>query len=122
MLELTKEPTTGGYVDLRLRVPADQAQEIADKLHTFLDLVNLVVREKEDNELYTLAEVFPDLHQGSAIRGLRYREGLTQKRLAEMVGALPSHISEMERGKRPIGKAMARRLAKALGTSYKVFL
>jgi plasmid maintenance system antidote protein VapI len=29
---------------------------------------------------------------------------------------------EMERGKRPIGKAMARRLAKALGTSYKVFL
>ena len=124
MLELTKEPTIGGYVDLRLRVPAAQAQEIADKLRTFLDLVNLVVqdRDEEEKETYTLAEVFPDQHQGSAIRGLRYREGLTQKRLAELVGIHPSHISEMERGKRPIGKAMAKRLAKALGSTYKVFL
>jgi len=39
-----------------------------------------------------------------------------------MIGVRPSHISEMENGKRTIGKEMAKRLAKALGTEYKVFL
>jgi plasmid maintenance system antidote protein VapI len=47
---------------------------------------------------------------------------LTQKQLAEMIGARPTHISEMENGKRPIGKGMAKRLAKALRTEYKIFL
>ncbi|MCD4755611.1 MAG: helix-turn-helix domain-containing protein [Deltaproteobacteria bacterium] len=33
------------------------------------------------------------------MRGLRSREQLTQKQLADMIGVKPSHISEMERGK-----------------------
>ena len=66
--------------------------------------------------------MFPDHHIGLALRGLRLREGLTQKQVAEMVGAKASHISEMENGKRPIGKGMAKRLAKALRTDYKIFL
>lgn len=33
-----------------------------------------------------------------------------------------THISEMERGKRTIGKAMARRLGEALDFPYKAFL
>ena len=57
-----------------------------------------------------------------ALRGLRSREGLTQKQLAEMIGARPTHISEMENGKRPIGKGMAKRLAKVLRTEHKIFL
>jgi transcriptional regulator with XRE-family HTH domain len=69
-----------------------------------------------------LEEAFPDLHPGSAIRGLRYRENLTQTQLAEKIGVKRHHISEMEHGKRPIGKDMARRLADALHTDYKVFL
>jgi plasmid maintenance system antidote protein VapI len=42
--------------------------------------------------------------------------------LGAMIGVKSSHISEMEKGKRPIGKDMARRLAQALNTSYRVFL
>jgi len=75
-----------------------------------------------DGRLHTVEEVFPDFHIGHALRGFRTREGLTQKRLGEMIGAKPSHISEMENGKRPIGKEMAKRLARALRTEYKVFL
>jgi len=56
------------------------------------------------------------------LRGGRYREGLTQIQLAELTGIPQRHISEMENGKRPIGKEMAKRLGKALNISYKVFL
>jgi plasmid maintenance system antidote protein VapI len=75
----------------------------------------------EDKSL-PLEEVFQDLHQGSAIRGLRLREGLTQEQLAYLLGVKRSNLSEMENGKRPIGKNMAKRLAKVLKTHYKVFL
>ena len=71
---------------------------------------------------FLIERVFPNFHIGHALRGLRSREGLTQKKLAEIIGVKPSHISEMENGKRPIGKEMAKRLAKALRTDYKIFL
>ncbi len=69
-----------------------------------------------------IEEVFPGLHPGSAIRGLRLREGLTQEQLAGLLGVKRTNLSEMENGKRPIGKIMAKRLAQALKTDYKVFL
>ena len=78
--------------------------------------------EEDNGKLSSVEQVFPDFHIGHALRGLRSRDELTQKRLAEMLGIKPSHISEMEHGKRPIGKVMAKRLAKALRTDYDVFL
>jgi transcriptional regulator with XRE-family HTH domain len=73
-------------------------------------------------ETVTLEDVLPDLHPGSAIRGLRYRENLTQAQLAEKIGVKRHHISAMEHGKRPIGKETAKRLARALRTDYTLFL
>ena len=51
---------------------------------------------------------------GVLLSGARYREGLTQVQLADKTGIPRRHISEMENGKRPIGKKNARLLAKAL--------
>ncbi len=73
------------------------------------------------------AAVFPeafDALQGPAmaLRGLRQRESLTQRQLAEMLGIRQHHLSEMENAKRPIGKVMARKLAEALGADRRVFL
>ena len=59
---------------------------------------------------------------GLAVRGARFKAELTQKKLAEKIGVLPHHISEMEYGKRPISKKMAHKLAEALDVNYKVFL
>jgi hypothetical protein len=59
---------------------------------------------------------------GVCLRGSRYREDLTQKQLSELTGIPQRHISEMENGKRSIGKEMAKRLGKALNIGYKVFL
>jgi len=67
-------------------------------------------------------EAFPDFHPGDVIQGLRYLEELTQVELAEKTGISRRHISEMENGKRPIGKKNAKVLAKTLRTDYRVFL
>ena len=81
---------------------------------------------REANDSITIAEAFPAYAVnplGSALRGARAREGLTQRELAERTGIPQRHISEMESGKRPIGKERARKLAEALGVGdYRVFL
>ena len=56
------------------------------------------------------------------LRGLRYREQLTQKQLAEKLFIHQHHLSEMENGKRPIGKEMAKKLADILNVNWKIFL
>ncbi len=57
-----------------------------------------------------------------ALRGLRYREGLTQTALGDLLNIEQTNISQMERGKRPIGKMLAKRLAKLFKTDYRMFL
>lgn len=59
---------------------------------------------------------------GTYLAGARHRERLTQRQLADRAGILKRHISEMENGKRPIGKETARKLAEALGVDYRVLL
>lgn len=71
---------------------------------------------------YSPEEVLGPITPGRLLRGARNREGLTQKALAESFGIRPHHISEMESGKRPIGRKMAERLAQELNTNYKRFL
>jgi transcriptional regulator with XRE-family HTH domain len=59
---------------------------------------------------------------GVYLRGIRYREDLTQNQLAAMTGIHRRHISEMENGKRPIGKENAKKLAKVLNADYRMML
>ena len=56
------------------------------------------------------------------LKGLRTREGLTQIQLAELAGIPQRHISEMENGKRSIGKETALKLAAALNADVRLFL
>jgi plasmid maintenance system antidote protein VapI len=58
----------------------------------------------------------------SVLRGARGKSEVTQTKLSELTGIPQRHISEMERGKRPIGKETARKLAAVLDTDYRVFL
>lgn len=59
---------------------------------------------------------------GCTLRGARYKKDITQLELAKALGISQHHISEMENGKRPIGKDMAKRLAEFFETDYRVFL
>jgi len=76
----------------------------------------------DGEELFSRKEVFPDSHPGKLLRGLRVREDFTQVALAEKTNLKAHHISEMENGKRPIGKGVATRLAKALNADYRILL
>jgi len=69
---------------------------------------------KEEIEKYTEA--------GLSLRGSRLKEELTQKELGDALGISQNHISEMENGKRTIGKEMAKRFAAFFKTDYRIFL
>jgi len=56
------------------------------------------------------------------LAALRRRRGLTQAALSGRTGIPQRHLSEMEHGRRPIGKKLARALGRALETDYRVFL
>jgi DNA-binding XRE family transcriptional regulator len=114
-LEPTKEQITKDFAEVcrHYRLTDDKISKIQEAVAAILGA---------EEESFYLEEVFPDLHQGSAIRGLRLRQGLTQEQLAQLLGVKRPNLSEMENGKRPIGKNMAKRLAQVLKTDYRVFL
>ena len=76
----------------------------------------------EERDWLTPEEVFPHIHAGDRIAGLRYRENLTQKQLSAMTGISVHNLSHMEHGRRAIGKDTAKRLAKALKTDWRLLL
>lgn len=59
---------------------------------------------------------------GYFLRLYRLRAEFTQAALAEKAGMRQHHLSEMEHNKRPIGKVLARNLAKLLRCEYRKLL
>ena len=117
MPALTKKLPTDDMVTVKLRVHRHNAPKIREYARAV---------ESGEERTYTVAEVFPEYigkeHQ-VALRAYRTREGLTQKQLAELTGIPQHHLSEMENGKRSIGKERARKLADSLHVSdYRAFL
>ncbi|MBX9743763.1 MAG: helix-turn-helix transcriptional regulator [Chlamydiales bacterium] len=85
------------------------------------------VKSKSEKESIPWREVFKDElkkygEAGFLLKGNRHKAEMTQKELADVLGISQNHISEMENGKRPIGKVMALRLAKVFKTDYRKFL
>jgi len=78
--------------------------ENKDKAITILE--NLDFKDVSDTVHWH--ELFPEYTaeelSGVVLAGSRIKEGLTQKQLSEISGIPQSHISEMENGKRSIGK------------------
>jgi|SRR6185369_3842367 len=79
----------------------------------------------ESQESIPWREAFPEFkgnEAGTLLSGYRHREGITQMQLAAATGIPQRHISEMENGKRIIGKETARKLGAALHCDYRVLL
>ena len=82
--------------------------------------------EAERRDTVPWREVFPPMPEaerpGRMLRAARSKEDLTQIQLAQQTGIPQRHISEMEHGKRAIGKERAKKLAEVLKIDYHVFL
>jgi DNA-binding XRE family transcriptional regulator len=96
------------------------------KHRTSSELTKRVVKEEEEQNM-SFDEAMKLLLKGKnqasvVLRGFRYREGLTQEALGEILGIDQTNISKMERGLRPIGKLMAKKLAEFFKTDYRIFL
>jgi DNA-binding XRE family transcriptional regulator len=124
MQALTKKRPTEKHVEVRFRgTPANVVK--LRRIAQSLKIKDVTEWELEEKDSYSIEEVSPEMiwnSGGIAIRGGRGKEGLTQKQLTELTGIAQHHISEMENGKRPIGKETAKKLAAALKLDYRVFL
>ena len=118
MLERTKRHRTEKPLEVRF---VGSLEKIG-KLRDYAKEIGLL----EATDTITVAEAFPGYAEnplGMALRGARYREGMTQRQLAEISGIPQRHISELENGKRQMGREWAKKLAEALHvTDYRVFL
>ncbi len=117
-MEHTKKLHTKDNAEIRVVGPAvnkDRAMGVLKSLG-FVDKSDSIPWRE------AFSELDPESLSGVALAGARTKEGLTQKELSKLTGIPQSHISEMENGKRSIGKRRARILSKALNVSYKVFL
>lgn len=82
---------------------------------------------KTEQDAIPINELFNHLIEksgasGVLLKGLRYREGLSQVQLAEKLNISQANLSAMENGKRNIGKELAKRIADLFGLDYRMFL
>ena len=80
-----------------------------------------------DNQYTSIDDLFSVLTQksgepGVLLRGLRYREGLSQIEFAKKLNVSQTNLSAMENGRRAIGKELAKRIGDIFGLDYRVFL
>lgn len=98
---------------------------ISDRLSRKVE--NLIKSSGETSAAVPAHQVFPALiddvmRPATSMRGSRHKTGMTQVELAKHLGIRQAHLSEMENGKRPIGKNMAKKLARTFDCDYRVFL
>jgi DNA-binding XRE family transcriptional regulator len=99
-------------------VPKGTAHAVA----TLLDKIG-----EQDTDSIPAEAVFPNLndpfkHPMITFRGIRSKTGLTQKEVAERLGIAQADVSNIERGKRGIGKMLAKRIEKEFKIDYRRFL
>ena len=83
--------------------------------------------ESDNNDYISTDELFSDLIEGVdepavLLKGLRYREGLTQVELAKQLNISQANLSAMEHGRRTIGKELAKRISDIFSLDYRLFL
>lgn len=97
-------------------IPIDMGKEV-------INFISTHTKEKTIPASDVLPELADDsLRPAAMLRGARYKARWTQKDLARALDMKQHHVSEMENGKRPIGKAMAKRLAEVFECDYRIFI
>ncbi len=67
-------------------------------------------------------EIKSKITPADSLKIYRQNKGLSQGKLAKLLGVLPSNVSEMERGKRGISKEVAKKLSLILEVPVEKFI
>lgn len=126
MLEHMKEHHTNSSVKIVIITQNSKKisyinSENIDKLERFLEKYS----EEDDDtavawEILAKERIEKHSRAGLVLRGLRYRENLSQKELAKRSKVTQNEISKIENGKRSVGEKVAKRLAAALHCDYRL--
>ena len=82
---------------------------------------NISIKKAKNNIRHSLSitpeEAFAEINAkytktGALLKAVRLREGLNQENFAALLDVTQGDLSKMERGKRPVGKILIRRIAK----------
>ncbi len=92
-----------------------------------IDILRKYKIANDEESLETIESVFGDLiseygESAVLLKGLRTRENLSQVKFAKAIEVSQANLSAMENGRRPIGKLIAKRIAKKFGVDYRIFL
>lgn len=99
--------------------------------HGGLYVVPIEIMERykitSDDKYTSIDDLFGDLNQkygepAVLLKGLRYREGLSQIEFAKKLNISQTNLSAMENGRRAIGKELAKRIANLFELDYRIFL
>jgi DNA-binding XRE family transcriptional regulator len=87
----------------------------------------LSLQTNSNTESLPAEDVFPNIKDpakriGIIFRGIRFKHNLTQAEVAKKLGLDQSDVSKIEKGKRPVGKALAKKIEKEFGIDYHRFL
>ncbi len=109
------------------RIEVNIKGELSPKLIAVLEEEfgkELLLTEESDEETVDIfatdwyREIRSKTTPGDTLKIYRENHGLTQARLGEMLGGIPrQHVSNMERGLRPVSMKTARKLAKIFKVS-----
>lgn len=125
---------TEKWIDVRVWIPgAKEASyhiphSARTKLNSFLKELDIskskIVSWKEITPWEVLAKDRIEKHKkaGLALRGARFRENMSQVKLAKLSGVSQNEISKIENGKRGVGEKVAKKLAKPLKINYHLLL
>jgi DNA-binding XRE family transcriptional regulator len=116
----TQTGTTQRYAHLQENPAKKAAEEAAAKIAAITEktetAADIEVRRKHASETEDVSA------RKLTLQELRFREGLSQKELAQLSGVTFQSVSAFENGRRPIGKAMAQKLAGPLGVDWMLLL
>ncbi|MEK7340449.1 MAG: helix-turn-helix transcriptional regulator [Candidatus Rhabdochlamydia sp.] len=97
-------------------IPAKHLQKLEDFLEKYGESESILWEDLAKDRIAKYKK------SGLALRGARYREGLSQKELSKRTGISQENISKMENGQRSIGEKVAKKLAKVLLIDFELLI
>lgn len=124
MLAHMRTQTTGELAEITVTVPLRGAMKIQETVFAALSSAGHQVRRINDagEEVFSVADVFPERTPGMLIEGLRLKFEMTQEKLAELLNTKQNRISDLENGRREVSKEMAKKLGEVFKVPYQMFL